>query len=279
MDLVFNDLSTFPIAENLSEAGKRLYQYFDVVRKLQEHGFKRVRYVDFFENIMLTPEYSFLSFCEIKKSPSLRTLANWLLGMARHPFIDDDSEEESRYIQNKFYINKCGETIEAVALGTAYLYDTIAVNLNSEEYWRDLVYDLIIKGNEEKKSQILAICSVGQCDDSRFVDWKETRNPIELEICHTNPEDKRIKLRDDHGNDVLTAFAKRLCKSRYVKAIFNSLPYNDHEREFIRNVTPDGLIEIVLFHTDEGFGLVVKTTGRNLRETQLIAEILKNEYA
>lgn len=279
MDLIFNDLSTQPLAEDITEAGRRLHQYFAVVKKLREHGFQRVRYIDTFENILLTSEHSLLSFCQLRELSSLRTISNTLLSLMRYPFIDDDSEEEERYIQNNFYIIKSDKVLKASALGTAYLYNTIAVSLNSEEYWMNLEYELIIKGDEERNILILSVCSVEHCEDAKFISWKEEKTPVELVICLISPENKKINLRDDHGKDVLTAFAKKIRKSRYVIEIINSMPFNRCERDFIRKVTPDGLIEIVLTHTDEGFGMIVKTTGRNRRETELIAEILKEEYA
>lgn len=281
MDLVFNDLSTQPTAEDISEAGKRLHQYFTVVKELQTHGFKRVRYIDTFENIMLTPEHSFMSFCQLRESPLLRTISNTLLSLTRFPFIDDDSEEEVRFIQNKFYITKDEKTLEAPALGTAYLYSTIAVSLNSEEYWRSLEHKLTIKGDEERETTVLSVCSLKDCENEKFKEWKEETNPAKVELVEStiSVDEKSITLRNDHGYDVLYAFAERMRKSPYITGIINSMPYNRFERNFIRTVRANGLIEIVLTHTDEGFGMVVKTTGRNLKETQIIAEILKKEYA
>ena len=39
------------------------------------------------------------------------------------------------------------------------------------------------------------------------------------------------------------------------------------------------LIEIVLPWTDEGYGLIAKTTGRTIAETKKIAEIIEEEFA
>ena len=91
-------------------------------------------------------------------------------------------------------------------------------------------------------------------------------------------EEKKISLRDDHGMNVLMDFSKRLVRSPYVTAVINSLPFNPTERKFIRKVRDDGLIEIVLPWTDKGYGVVVKTTGRNIRETKKISEILNEKY-
>jgi hypothetical protein len=38
------------------------------------------------------------------------------------------------------------------------------------------------------------------------------------------------------------------------------------------------LIEIVLPWTDKGYGIVVKTTGRTIKETEMIGKIIMEEY-
>ncbi|MEM8714698.1 MAG: hypothetical protein AAGE92_02820, partial [Cyanobacteria bacterium P01_G01_bin.4] len=94
----------------------------------------------------------------------------------------------------------------------------------------------------------------------------------------TDPEKKPVKLRDDHGTDVLKAFAKRLRHSPYVKAVVNSLPFNPTQRCAVRRVTDEGLIDFVLHWTDPGYGLCIQTTGRNHIETNTIAIHLEQQF-
>lgn len=110
------------------------------------------------------------------------------------------------------------------------------------------------------------------------MEWK--RNSLDIELIETDipTGSKIIKLRDDHGKDMLETLGKRLCKSPYVKAIINSLPFNPKEKNIIRKVSATGIIEVVLVNTDKGIGLVIETTGRNMKETQKIADILKEKY-
>ena len=63
-------------------------------------------------------------------------------------------------------------------------------------------------------------------------------------------------------------FSKRLIRCPYVVGVINSLPFNSHERKFIKRIREEGLIEIVLPWTDKGYGVVVKTTGRTIKETE-----------
>lgn len=67
----------------------------------------------------------------------------------------------------------------------------------------------------------------------------------------------------DLGKDVLKQFAGKLVHSPYVVKIINSLPFNPNEKHFIKQIYPDGKVEFVLTRTDEGFGCIVQTTGRN----------------
>lgn len=83
---------------------------------------------------------------------------------------------------------------------------------------------------------------------------------------------------EHHGNDILMNFAKKLVQSEYVKEIIKSNPYESYEREFIHQVYNDGKIDLVLTNTDRGLGLKIQTTGRNLKETRRIADILKEKF-
>jgi len=94
----------------------------------------------------------------------------------------------------------------------------------------------------------------------------------------TDPERKTIDLRDDHGKDILQAFAKKIRRSPYVKKIINSLRFNPKVTNSIRRTKPDGTIDFVLTWTDEGLGLCIQTTGRNLAETNSIALHLAKKY-
>jgi putative CRISPR-associated protein (TIGR02619 family) len=92
------------------------------------------------------------------------------------------------------------------------------------------------------------------------------------------PEQKKIKLRDDHGKDVLQKFSERLRRSPYVKGIINSLPFNPQTINPIKRVTADGIVDLVLTETNQGIGICVQTTGQNLAETRAIASHLISSF-
>lgn len=46
----------------------------------------------------------------------------------------------------------------------------------------------------------------------------------------------------------------------------------------IRNVSPNGQIEIVLTNTDKGLGLVIETTASNIYQGKAIAKYIEENY-
>ena len=152
------------------------------------------------------------------------------------------------------------------------MLNSVSFSIFSSEWNQNFI---LLRGNH-KIIEVRHISSPAHIESHKifFDEVKE----IHLLRCFLDPKDKPIHLRDDHGKDKLLEFSKRLLKSDYICEIVNSLPYNPRERKFIRKVSENGLIEIVLPWTDLGLGIVVKTTGRNLRETQQIANIIQEQY-
>lgn len=110
--------------------------------------------------------------------------------------------------------------------------------------------------------------------------WKDYKQSLPLVLIKSDkiPQEKPIKIREDHGKDILTEFSNKLCQCEYVEGIVNSLPFNPKESNFIHTIKDNGLIEVVLYWTDPGYGLVVQTTGKNKKETEEIAKILRRKY-
>lgn len=277
MEIVFNEQSIYPLAKDMTEVVDRISALVKAYKEAEKHNFKRIRYLNYFHEIQLTDKDTLTDFCN-SKSPHLRSLGIILLSTARHPFIDDNSAEEERYINNNFFLVD-GSTKKVVyGLAAAYLYNTIGINLNSSDYWSRLIYNLQIEGDEQRVTEILSVSSEQDFSSDEFVKWAENSGEVELVECDVAANEKKIHLRDDHGSDVLEKFSKRICQSPYVKEVVNSLPFNSFAVNFIHKIKATGLIEIVLIDTDKGLGIAVQTTGRTLKETEKIAGILKEKY-
>ena len=198
-----------------------------------------------------------------------RNVMDFVFSFFRAPYAGSHLVEKvsDEYILHRWVYR--GESCEGLAV--AFLTDTITLSINPKK-WGETIWFL----RDEDKISVKNISSVEHYAIHK--DWFEGIKPVELKTTSTPPMNKEISLRDDHGKDRLMAFSKKLVRSPYVEEILNSLPFNPNEKKFIKDIGNDGIIECVLFWYDEGFGIVVKTTGRNKRETELIAEILEREY-
>jgi hypothetical protein len=96
-----------------------------------------------------------------------------------------------------------------------------------------------------------------------------------LEKTTIPPDKKKVHLSSHHGKKELTALSKRIRNSPYVIEM-QSTAFGG--KEFIRAISDDGIIEIVLWKSKQEYALRVKTTAKNPNETLAIAKILEHKY-
>lgn len=285
MDLIFNELSIQPLANDKTEGFHRVLYFFDTFKLASEKGFNKIRFEipyefgDILSGVSITSDLTLADYRKIYLQDNRnRRYGQLLLGLPRRPYLDDNSEEADQYIQNTFSLKKDNGIVNPFGLASAYLLSTAAIGFCSEPFWENCQFDLIVKGDIESTETVFCISLSNHFENQNFIEFIENKKPIILVETHLNPDEKKIELRDDHGKDKLEKFAKQLRYSPFVVAIINSLPFNPHSSKFIHKIHLNGIIEIVLTKTDKGLGLVVKTTGTNIRETQEIAKILDNKY-
>lgn len=198
-----------------------------------------------------------------------REVLGFLYAFLRPPFEGDSSEDvQNTYLQSQW---KCGDE-ECFGLAMASILDTLAISIDHAPW---AVSRLWISRNSS--NVVVRNCSRAE-HVGAHAEWVESLMDVNPVTCDAPPEDKPLKLRDDHGVDVLRPFAQRLLKSEYVLGVVNSLEFHPKSRRFVRSFTADGMVELVLNWTDAGYGLVVKTTGRTYRETEEIARRLETEF-
>jgi len=206
----------------------------------------------------------------LSNDPSKRDLLNFCYAFFHAPF---ETAEFDEYGVDE-YLSHCWQYkgTECVGLAYASIMDSLAISFGNGE-WKST--EQIYKDGEVAISVRNAL---NEKQLEEHADWIDSLKAIELVETTVSPDNKEIRIRDDHGKDKLRDFSKRICHSPYVIKVINSLPFNSKDTKFIKKVRADGVIECVLCWTDEGYGLAIKTTGRNLRETEKIAEILEEKY-
>jgi len=276
MDLIFNELSEFPKTKNKTIAFERVDKFISTYKSANNHGFNKIRFHKGFEAIELSDNFTLNDFCN---EPQNRLKATLLRGLFRHPFIDENSAEEDGYILNNFELKREEIKINTYGLAAAYLYSTLGISFLSEDFWGNCRYTITITGNNNLEVSVYSVSMPEHFDDVDILKFIEGTETITLTKTDIPIKNKKISLRDDHGKDILLRFANKLISSPYVISVINSLPFNPYERNFIKKIYPNGIIEIVLTKTDKGLGLIIETTGNTIKETDAIANILAEQFS
>lgn len=257
MEVYANELS---IKENTFDDYTNIKNLVDVYKGLKENGISSCR---------VSNEILIDMVRKIDSDPQKRNVLNFIYAFFHAPY---DSDRELQYYADEYLSHQWtyGDN-ECVGLAYSYITDSLSISCCASE-WK---YVVVIRRDSEQVS-VRNVSEKSHLDE--YISWLEDLREVQIIRTPLDKTEKRIHLRDDHGKDVLFDFSKKLCASEYVTEVINSLPFNSKERKFIRRVFPDGKIECVLCWTDKGYGLVIQTTGRNLRETERIAEILKEEF-
>ena len=170
MDLVFNELSVQPLAIDKTKAFERVNDLISTFKRGKEFNFNKIRFHTGFESIELADSYSLNDFCN---EPQNRTKSTLLRGLFKYPFIDDDSEEADRYIQNYFQLQKGDTLLNPYGLASAYLYSTSGIGFGSEPFWENCQFELLILGDEETTKTVFCVSKPEHLDSTDFRIWNE----------------------------------------------------------------------------------------------------------
>jgi hypothetical protein len=279
MELLFNELSVEPLCADRYKANDRMKQFAETVSTARKKGFKRIRSYYDSNQIQLAENYSLYDWLQDKNVS--RNYRDLLYGMITPPFIKDDDEAiETQYIEANYYFEDKENNItktECMGLTAAYLYETLSVSFSSAA-WDKLTLSIIIekKGKQTSVEEVHNVSNTKSFDDDRIAGFIENLSKEVILIeTHIPPERKQIYLADHHGKAELQDFCDRLKYNPYILEM-RSTDWGGNN--FIRKVQKDGSIEIVLPKTQRRYALWVKTTGRNLRETKAIAEIVREKF-
>lgn len=280
MELFFNEISGCYKASNLFEAKARMRNFLDLCKRAKLEGFELIRTNREFDHQELSDGYKVWDWYS---DPGIsRSLKDFFLGYRKHPYETGDEVSENLFMEATYKLHEPdekeyhGAVVEGLAW--AFIKESLCISFPVNDVWKKTNIGLL-EENGLRHSYVFAYHASQLDHIALHRDWISSLKEFFLVESDLSPAEKRIQLRDDHGKDTLTEFSQKLIKSPYIEGVLNSLPFNPQARSFIRKTYPDGKIEFVLLWTDEGLGVVVQSTGRNQRETDAIAKILKDKYA
>ncbi len=278
MELLFNELSVISLSVDKYAANEKMKRFSETVGMAKKKGFRLIRSHLDTTQITLASDYVLHDWL-INKDVS-EVYRNFLYGMIVRPFIRDDDEALHKdYVEANYYFEDIKNGIaktECVGLASAYLYDTIALSLQSNDAWNKNILNISIEKNGNSQVDCVKNIYSKICFDTASInDFVEQAGEINLQLSHIVNEDKKCAFSPHHGVKELNVLWSKLKNSPYV---LEGRSTDWGGNKFIRKTYNNGVIEIVLVDSDRQYALWVKTTGRNLRETNLIANILADKY-
>lgn len=194
-------------------------------------------------------------------------------------------EIRDRFLGSEYVINiSPSRSPNCDTMGWAFLNGSITLGFQSSHIWNSLVHRISEKTieGEEKKIDVLCVTKESHVKEREVQTWIACQRDFEKvelpPLCDLDPAQKKIHYRDDHGREILEEFSRRLVRCKYIEGVINSIPWSPHSEEFILGTRADGVVYICLHWYDEGYGLALQTTARGVRQTLLVADLIKKEF-
>lgn len=283
MELVFNEISFLPISNNevvLKGHFINMLKLYDKTREL--YGFKHLIFPSTIGDIKVTADKTFVQWASSIQHQGEK---NKILSVPFvRPFANEVLAESVKELHKYYYTNEEAGIQEEYCIGlpTAYLKEKLTISLATNTCWNTskIVFKEII--NDDLETNDVSVRNISDVTHLAEDDIeKELMYSGKLELKNRSkiPTDDDITLSGNHhGNKELKAFARKIFKNEYVESVINNIDFSPKEINFIKNIYSDGKIELVLHWESAGYGMVIQTTGKNYRETEAIAEILKKEF-
>lgn len=283
MELVFNETSFLPHSNNeyaLKDQFIRMLKLYDKTK--EQYGYKHLIFPSNIGETKVTADKTFTQW--VYSIPHQGEKNKILSVPFVRPFANDVLEEQVKELNKYYYTNEEVGIEEAYCIGlpTAYLKQKVAVSLATANCWNvsKVVFKEIVNDNFETIDvSVNNITDEAHLSEDTIINELMYSGELDLKERSIAPTDDDITLSGDHhGNKELKAFAKRLFKNEYVVSVINNIDYSPRAINFIKKIYPDGKIELVLHWESAGYGMIIQTTGKNYRETEVIANILKKEF-
>jgi len=205
-----------------------------------------------------------------------------IMSTIRKPFSHDTLDaSQLSCIENFGFKNQNIEScdISCIGFAAAYMQASATLSLKTHDFWDSEEIDIFLIDPASLSEITLKVLNISNAQlINTLANKLGAIAKVDLIISDILPELKKKYIRNDHGKDILEEFSNKLLRSEYVIKVINSLPFNPKAIRFINKVEKNGNIELVLHWEDSGYGVVIKSTGRNYSETSKIAEILKEKF-
>ena len=217
--------------------------------------------------------------------------------MSSKEFISQEDEDRCKSVEYKMHLSS-GEMLTCQTMGLGCHKHSLSMGLCSSRFWEQLIYEIeefeldeeTLEEKDVATHEAICITTESQLDNpkvqSRIASMREFEDVPAPVPCSVPLEQKPIKFSDDHGREKLSAFCKSIVRHEYVCGVVNSLPYKDYENRFVVDCYDNGMVDLCLHWVTFSYGggqrkgpsIRVQTTGKDKRQTELIASLLEEKY-
>jgi Txe/YoeB family toxin of Txe-Axe toxin-antitoxin module len=177
MQLICNELSFYPLAENGHVAEARFKQFFKTFNEAKDkYGFNHVRFPINNHIQQITGTETFFQWVS---SLSNRTLKDLIVALCKPPFIDDLEEAELKtFFESNYKVGgkNIPTNIQPVGLPVSYIKSIPAISFDAHLFWRNrkiIIYKT--SDNESENANFIAynICVETDLVSKEFIEWAD----------------------------------------------------------------------------------------------------------
>ena len=281
IEACFNELTMTPLCTSDEEVKERVSVFIQVLKEIKKEGIKKVRYERDFSDIKLKEEYSLHDYC-IDKNPTNRNQSNFLYGILRRPYIDEDKEHLIYENDDAKFVSQEGNEYDCIGLYVAHITDSFTIGFDTAPFkgdHRQKCHLRLTTGGKTKDVSVLCITEPSHINNIEIIDLISDQEDLSVNHCNIDPRNKQKKsFPKHHGSKECKDFEKRILESKYIIEVINSIDFDSSEKDCISRVYSDNKIDIRLTYTKQGYGVCVLTSANTTIQNHWIAKHIKKKY-
>lgn len=173
MDLIFNELSFIPLAENIQQVENRFETLFNAFKESKtKFGFKKIRFQNNLSGRLVTEE---LNFAEAVSSFSSKDLKRSVVTFLNPPYFDDLTKKETdNYLRSNYKVvsKDCPTNKEPFGLPVAYIKGVPTISIHSHSFWRNNSISVQKYSLDPQVTfDVPNICIANDCESEELIKW------------------------------------------------------------------------------------------------------------
>lgn len=181
MEIICNELSFYPLAENSYQAEEKFRTLISAFREAKtKYDFTHIRFsLNYFEQEVTVTQ----SLFEWVSTLNNQTLKALILSLLKPPYTDDlEDEEMERFFQSDYSVTdqQAPRRESPVGLPVAYIKSVPCISLNSHSFWQRRKIQISKTGNSTNENTtfyVYNICFESDLTSAEIIEWAENSFP------------------------------------------------------------------------------------------------------